>query len=194
MAVWAALLLGMLGGTAMFANSLALHNEDGALGHWRRGQGRPSFRDSNGNNGASPLRLEISKNHDHPTATAGAVLPRVLTVLTTYDKRSAWIKEYKEAVFDREDGYAPEVRVLVFQQLVWNENMYRQMIRRRRVISGFAYRFRAFAGRVYRLSIGTHPAFFIAPTCISSTVHLSDDFGHNNTTVPACRFHVANGT
>lgn len=42
--------------------------------------------------------------------------PRILTVLTTYDKRSALVKEYKEAVLDRQDGYHPAVRYLVFSR------------------------------------------------------------------------------
>eukprot|EP00903_Cladosiphon_okamuranus_P012718 g11890.t1 len=107
MAAWTALLLGMLGGTAVFANSLTLRNEDEVFGQGQRDEGRASFRgDSSGDNGA--LRLEISR----PAGAAGAVVPRILTVLTTYDKRSALMKEYKEAVFDREDGYHPEIFVV----------------------------------------------------------------------------------
>lgn len=35
--------------------------------------------------------------------------PRILTVLTTYGKRSSFVKPYKEAVSDRDDGYRPTV-------------------------------------------------------------------------------------
>lgn len=35
--------------------------------------------------------------------------PRILTVLTTYNKRSAFVKPYKTAVSDRQDGYQPMV-------------------------------------------------------------------------------------
>ena len=35
--------------------------------------------------------------------------PRILTVLTTYGKRSSFIKPYKEAVRNRQDGYQPTV-------------------------------------------------------------------------------------
>lgn len=38
--------------------------------------------------------------------------PRIVTVLTTYGKRSAFVKPYKEAVSERGDGYRPEVRVV----------------------------------------------------------------------------------
>lgn len=38
--------------------------------------------------------------------------PRIVTVLTTYGKRAAFIKPYKEAVSDRSDGYHPEVGVV----------------------------------------------------------------------------------
>lgn len=36
-------------------------------------------------------------------------MPRILTVLTTYNKRSLFVKAYKQAVRDRSDGYRPTV-------------------------------------------------------------------------------------
>eukprot|EP00903_Cladosiphon_okamuranus_P019514 g17945.t1 len=113
MAVWKALLLlGVLGGTVAFANSLALHNEEWVLGRGRRDQGRASSRGPGGEHGNGTPRLEINEHPDHPAGAADAVVPRILTVLTTYDKRSALIKEYKEAVLDRQDGYHPEIFVV----------------------------------------------------------------------------------
>lgn len=35
--------------------------------------------------------------------------PRILTVLTTYGKRSSFVKPYKETILDRNDGYRPTV-------------------------------------------------------------------------------------
>lgn len=35
--------------------------------------------------------------------------PRILTVLTTYNRRTPLVKEYKEAVLDRQDGYHPAI-------------------------------------------------------------------------------------
>lgn len=40
-------------------------------------------------------------------------LPRILTVLTTYNKRSSFVKAYREAVGGRSDGYRPTVSFLV---------------------------------------------------------------------------------
>lgn len=38
--------------------------------------------------------------------------PRILTVLTTYNQRSSFVKFYKQALRDRGDGYQPAVREL----------------------------------------------------------------------------------
>lgn len=118
MAVWRAVSLGVLAGMAGFmssstlrqmcTNRLAVLDEhDGARVRARsnqdRSQDRSSFRASSRDN--DPRRLESV------TVKQAAVLPRILTVLTTYGGRSALVKEYKEAVFDREDGYHPTVSV-----------------------------------------------------------------------------------
>jgi len=36
--------------------------------------------------------------------------PRILTVLTTYEKRSGFVKPYREVTSSRDDGYKPTVR------------------------------------------------------------------------------------
>lgn len=38
--------------------------------------------------------------------------PRILTVLTTYDERSGFVKPYKEALLNRSGDYRPQVRLL----------------------------------------------------------------------------------
>eukprot|EP00903_Cladosiphon_okamuranus_P022093 g20315.t1 len=97
MVMWTALLIGILGAITVVLASLPLPKEESGFVHARHSEGRTSSR---------VLRPEITKEVD-PT-----VLPRILTVLTTYDKRSAFVKEYKEVVFDREDGYQPEIFVV----------------------------------------------------------------------------------
>lgn len=124
MAFWTALLLGALGGMATIfalravrANSLALPNEDGPSRQAGQDHGRrSSARVLSGDRG--PTRLEIREKHQEGGTTADAVLPRILTVLTTYYKRSPLIKEYKEAVADRDDGYEPTVSLSV-RAAVW---------------------------------------------------------------------------
>lgn len=44
-----------------------------------------------------------------PKAHSSRRQPRILTVLTTYGKRSKFVKPYKEAVSGRSDGYRPTV-------------------------------------------------------------------------------------
>lgn len=117
MAVSTAVLLGVvLAGMAGFrscstlkmlwANRLAVLYADGALGGLARSnEARSSFRRAPSRDNG-PRRLEPATNHP----PADAVLPRILTVLTTYSRRSALVKEYKEAVLDRQDGYHPTVK------------------------------------------------------------------------------------
>lgn len=124
MAFWTALLLGALGGMATVfalraarANSLALPNEDGPSRQAGQEHGRrSSARVLSGDRGTT--RLEIREKRQEGGTTADAVLPRILTVLTTYYKRSPLIKEYKEAVADRDDGYEPTVSLSV-RAAVW---------------------------------------------------------------------------
>lgn len=50
---------------------------------------------------------------DDPDARASRRPPRILTVLTTYGKRSAFVKPYKDAVAARGDGFQPTVSVFL---------------------------------------------------------------------------------
>lgn len=79
MAVRTALLLGVLGGMTEFASSSAVTTKD-------------------------PTTDFAVLNEDEASRQ-----PRILTVLTTYAKRTPLVKEYKEVLLDRQDGYHPAV-------------------------------------------------------------------------------------
>lgn len=54
--------------------------------------------------------LQITEESSPTSAASSTNLPRILTVLTTYNQRNQYIKAYREVADDRTDGYQPMVR------------------------------------------------------------------------------------
>lgn len=159
MVIWTALLLGALGGMAGFvssphpwqkpANSLeVVHEDDGLFGPARPDQDRTRVRALSRDDGGKWTEYR----QDVPAAAA--VLPRILTVLTTYGKRSALVKEYKEAVLNRDDGLHPEVSWLIFSGSFWFDN---EALMGREVSRHVRHSFRAFADLACLRLLLSHP-------------------------------------
>ena len=62
-----------------------------------------------GEHNTSPAEYTKAEIHPDPEAEMTTNSPRILTVLTTYNKRTPFIKAYREAAADREDGLEPLV-------------------------------------------------------------------------------------
>ncbi|CAN0228216.1 unnamed protein product [Ascophyllum nodosum] len=90
--------------------------------------------------------------------------PRILTILTTYGKRSSFIKPYKEAVRDRQDGYQPTVFAVSDEEDEESDEVVDYKIgtpRRHRLLPAIREACRRYGGSFDWLAIGDDDTVFM---------------------------------